>query len=117
VYVKHAAGAFNQLGVNLEGFLDRSRQTGGFGVVVSLRAILDRDVHKALQIVYAILSGRAERRQPHRFHRSFYVNAFNPIIPVKIKAMHANRAAPAGSCMTVIPHAVVPSTPIPVQTA
>jgi hypothetical protein len=46
MHVKHAAGAFDQLGIDAEFILDRLRQTGGCGKVVSLHAILDRDVHE-----------------------------------------------------------------------
>jgi hypothetical protein len=45
VDVEDAARAFNQLGRNLKLLLDRIRQTGGRGKVVSLRAILDGDIH------------------------------------------------------------------------
>ena len=45
VYVEHAAGAFDHLSVYVKLFFDRFRQTGGFGVVVSLYAVFDADVH------------------------------------------------------------------------
>jgi hypothetical protein len=45
VNVEDAAGAFDQLRINAELLLDCFRQTGGCRKVVSLHAILDRDVH------------------------------------------------------------------------
>ena len=45
VNVEHAAGALDQLGINAELLLDRSRQTGGLGKIISLRAIFDGDRH------------------------------------------------------------------------
>jgi len=45
VYVKDAAGALDHLGIDLVFLLDGSRQTGGGGVVVSLHAVLDADIH------------------------------------------------------------------------
>lgn len=48
VNVEHAAGAFDQLGIHAELFLNRSRQTGGLGKVVSLRAVFDGDGHSVI---------------------------------------------------------------------
>ena len=45
VDVKHAACPFDQLRVDFERFLDGLRQTGGFGIVVSLPAVLDAHFH------------------------------------------------------------------------
>jgi hypothetical protein len=45
VDVEDSAGAFDELGAYLKLLLDRIRQTGGRGKVVSLRAVLDGDVH------------------------------------------------------------------------
>ncbi len=45
VHVKDSAGAFDHLRIDAEFILDRLRQTGGRGVIVSLHAILDADVH------------------------------------------------------------------------
>ena len=45
VNIEDAAGAFDELGLDAVGLLDRSRQTGGLGQIVSLRAILDGDGH------------------------------------------------------------------------
>ena len=46
VNVKHAAHAFDQLGIHAELLLDRGRQTGGLGKIISLRAVLDGDDHE-----------------------------------------------------------------------
>jgi hypothetical protein len=43
--VEHAARSFDQLGVHGVFRLDRFRQTGGLGIVVSLHAVLDADLH------------------------------------------------------------------------
>lgn len=43
--IENSARAFDQLGIDAELFLDRSRQTGGLGKIISLRAILDRNGH------------------------------------------------------------------------
>ena len=43
--VKDAAAAFNEFGGDAEFLFDRIRQTGGFGMVVSLHAVLDADGH------------------------------------------------------------------------
>jgi len=43
--VEDAAFALDQRCVNSGCFLDRFRQTGGFGCVVSLHAIFDADLH------------------------------------------------------------------------
>jgi len=45
VYVEDPAGAFDHLRIDAELILDRLRQTGGRGVIVSLHAVLDADVH------------------------------------------------------------------------
>lgn len=45
MHVEDAAGALDEFGLGPELLLDRFRQTGGTGEVVSLRAILDRDIH------------------------------------------------------------------------
>jgi hypothetical protein len=45
VDVKHAAGPLDQLGVDVECFLDGLRQTGGLGAVVSLYTVLDTHFH------------------------------------------------------------------------
>ena len=45
VDVEYPAGAFNHLRIDAELILDRLRQTGGRGVIVSLHAVLDADVH------------------------------------------------------------------------
>lgn len=46
--LKHAAGAFEQLGFDGELLSDCFRQTGGFRQVVSLRAVRDRHFHHRL---------------------------------------------------------------------
>jgi hypothetical protein len=43
--IKDAAAAFDELGLDAVGLLDGFRQTGGFGKVVSLHAVLDADLH------------------------------------------------------------------------
>lgn len=43
--VEHTATALDQLGLDADFLLDRSRQTGGIGVVVSFTAVGDRDGH------------------------------------------------------------------------
>jgi hypothetical protein len=43
--VEDAAAAFNQFAVDVDGFFDRVRQTGGFGLVISHPAVLDADMH------------------------------------------------------------------------
>jgi hypothetical protein len=43
--VEDPASALDHLGFDLEGVLKLFRQTGGFGVVVSLHAVFDRNVH------------------------------------------------------------------------
>lgn len=45
VNVEDAAAALDQFGFHLEFALDRLRQTGGCGQVVSFTAVLDGDVH------------------------------------------------------------------------
>ena len=45
--VENAAGTFDHFSIDSEAFLDRIRQTGGLGVVVSLHAVLDADFHSA----------------------------------------------------------------------
>lgn len=45
VYVEHAAGAFNQFRRNVQCFLQRFRQTGGCGQVVSFATVFDSDIH------------------------------------------------------------------------
>ena len=45
VYVEDAARPFDQLRLHLELALDRIRQTGGCGEVVSLPTVLDGDFH------------------------------------------------------------------------
>jgi hypothetical protein len=50
VHVKHAAGALDQLGLNVELLPDRVRQTGGGGKIVSFPAVLDGDVHTRLRL-------------------------------------------------------------------
>ena len=45
VHVEHAAGTFDHPRIDAELILDRLRQTGGRGVIVSLHAVLDGDVH------------------------------------------------------------------------
>ena len=50
VNIEHAAGAFDQFGIHAELFLDRSRQTGGLGQVISLRAVLNGDVHRLTSV-------------------------------------------------------------------
>lgn len=47
VYVEHAATSLDHLGLYAELALDRLRQTGGRGIVVSLHAVLDTDVHQS----------------------------------------------------------------------
>ena len=47
VYVEHAAGAFDEFSIDAVDLLDRSRQTGGLGQIVSLRAIFDGDGHES----------------------------------------------------------------------
>ena len=51
VYVEHAATALDHLGVHAEFSFDRLRQTGGRGVVVSLHAVFDTDVHANVRSV------------------------------------------------------------------
>ncbi len=48
VNVEHAARTFDQLGIHVELLLDRCRQTGGLGEIVSLRAVFDGDRHGIL---------------------------------------------------------------------
>ena len=43
--IEDAAAAFDELGLDAVGLLDGLRQTGGFGEVVSLHAVLDADLH------------------------------------------------------------------------
>lgn len=45
VHVEDSAGAFDHLRIYAELILDRLRQTGGRGVIVSLHAVFDADVH------------------------------------------------------------------------
>ena len=45
LHVEDAAAALDQFGINPCRCFDCVRQTGGFGRVVSLHAILDADVH------------------------------------------------------------------------
>lgn len=47
VNVEHPAGPLDHRGVDVELVLNRLRQTGGCGIVVSLHAVLDADVHPA----------------------------------------------------------------------
>ena len=44
-HIEYAAGAFGQFGLDPECLVNRVRQTDGFGVVVSLYAVFDADVH------------------------------------------------------------------------
>jgi hypothetical protein len=44
-HVEDAAGALDELGVDVELLPEMSRQTGGLGRIVSRHAVLDRDVH------------------------------------------------------------------------
>lgn len=44
-HVKDAPPALDELGVDAETLLDFIRQTGGFGKIVSLHAIGDRNLH------------------------------------------------------------------------
>lgn len=60
LHIKNSAGAGNELGVDIHLLLDRIRQTGGFGQVVSLRAIGDADFHEALR---SKLQGGPTRRR------------------------------------------------------
>jgi hypothetical protein len=46
LHVEHAAAAGHEFGFDVEGFLELSRQTGGFRFVVSNRAVRDADVHR-----------------------------------------------------------------------
>lgn len=52
LHVEHAAAAFDQSNVNVELFLDRIRQTGGLGFVVSFDAVFDADVHADTSLAY-----------------------------------------------------------------
>ncbi len=45
--IEHAASSLDHFNVDIVGALDCFRQTGGFGFVVSLHAILYRNVHFA----------------------------------------------------------------------
>lgn len=45
MHVEHAARPLDELGRHVELLLDGFRQTGGAREVVSLRAVLDGDVH------------------------------------------------------------------------
>jgi hypothetical protein len=49
LHVEDAAGALDQAGFEAQPLLERGRQTGGLGLVVSLTAIRDGDVHVALR--------------------------------------------------------------------
>lgn len=46
VHVEHPAAPFDHFDIDAERSLDRLRQTGGRGIVVSLHAVLDTDVHQ-----------------------------------------------------------------------
>lgn len=46
--IEDAAAALDQLRLDSRSLLDRVRQTGGVGEVVSLHAVCDRDVHRVL---------------------------------------------------------------------
>ena len=48
VHVEDAARAFDEFRLNVELALDRIRQTGGCGEVVSFSAVLDGDLHPAI---------------------------------------------------------------------
>ena len=45
VHIEHPTRSFDQLRADVEFLLDRFRQTGGGGEVVSLSAVFDTDVH------------------------------------------------------------------------
>lgn len=45
LYVKNAAPALDQLNLDVVPAFDGSRQTGGFGRVISLYAVFDADFH------------------------------------------------------------------------
>jgi hypothetical protein len=57
VYVEHAAAAGNELGLDTKLVFERRRQTGGLGVVASLRAILDADLHSRCSVVQRLGAG------------------------------------------------------------
>jgi len=44
-HLVHTAGAFHELGLDVELLFDEGRQTGGPGKVVSLAAVFDLDSH------------------------------------------------------------------------
>ena len=46
MHVEHAAAPFDHFDIHAELSLDRLRQTGGRGIVVSLHTVLDTDVHQ-----------------------------------------------------------------------
>jgi hypothetical protein len=46
MHVEDSSGTFDHFGIDFELLFDRFRQTGGRGVVVSLHAIFDADVHR-----------------------------------------------------------------------
>ncbi len=73
VYVEDSARAFDQLGLDPKLLLDRLRQTGGSREVVSLSAVLDRDVHFNHSPVFRLLNAqfgmRKLRRAVHRLVR------------------------------------------------
>ena len=48
--VEDTAGAFDQFRFDIQLFLERIRQTGGLGVIVSHHAVFDADVHGILSI-------------------------------------------------------------------
>jgi hypothetical protein len=58
LHVEDAAPPLDQLGINPELLFELFRQTGGFGEVVSLYAILNRDMHDRI-LLRSTASGRS----------------------------------------------------------
>jgi len=68
VDVENAARPLDHLGIHVELLLNRGRQTGGCGVVVSLHAVLDADVHVASQVgsqPYKLVISQSRDPQEH----------------------------------------------------
>ncbi len=58
--IEDAAAALDQLALDAEFALDRIRQTGGLGLVISLHAVFNRNVHS----VSSSFRGRVVRALP-----------------------------------------------------
>lgn len=65
IHVEDAAGAFDELGGDVELLLNGFRQTGGAREVVSLRTVFDGDIHEPLLLEFRLPNsecGNDERR-------------------------------------------------------